>query len=119
MSQFKETTKGMIKIIDEKMIDCIDILACGELQRAMEQYGKFNSVHEAYAVILEELEELKDEVDIVTLNLEHLWNKIKDNSIKDLIYPSNNIQYHAIQIAAEAIQVAAMGKKLIEFLEEK
>lgn len=33
-----------------------------ELGRAMRRFGKFNSAHEGYAVILEELDELWDEI---------------------------------------------------------
>ena len=33
-----------------------------ELNRSYENYGKFNSTHEGYAVILEELDELWDEI---------------------------------------------------------
>jgi len=33
-----------------------------ELKRATEKFGKFNSMHEGYAVIKEELEELWEEI---------------------------------------------------------
>ena len=37
-------------------------LVVKELQRAQERFGPFNSAHEGYAVILEELDELWDEI---------------------------------------------------------
>ena len=42
----------------------VETLICGELRTAKEQHGeKFNSLHEAYAVALEELEEASESVD--------------------------------------------------------
>lgn len=60
-----------------------------EVQRAQSIYGGFASAHEGYAVLLEELDELKDEV----------W---KSPSKRD---------YEAM--AREACQVAAMAVRLM------
>lgn len=54
--------------------DNIFIDMCEELDRATEQHGKMNSAHEAYAVILEELDEFKAEV----------WKKSKDRDRKNM-----------------------------------
>ena len=107
----------MIKIIDEKMIDCIELLVKNELARAMEQYGKFNSVHEAYAVIKEEIEELKEQVQFAENSFNALWHYVKNDNYNDMAKCADSIIKYGIQIAAEAIQVAAMGKKLMEYLE--
>ena len=61
---------------------------CAEIDRGVEKYGNYRSYHEAYAVILEEVDELWEE----------LKKKGRD---KDLIY-------------AEAIQVAATAYRLAE-----
>lgn len=70
-----------------------DVIA--ELRRAEEKFAGFNSSHEGYAVILEELDEL--------------WCEIKDNKKEG----SEDRQY------AEAKQVAAMGMRFMLFLKIK
>lgn len=57
-----------------------------ELLSAQEQHQPMNSFHEGYAVLLEEVEELWDEI------------KTKNKSIK-------NIHNEAIQVAAVAIRI--------------
>ena len=57
-----------------------------ELSFATSKFGKFNSTHEGYAVILEELDEL--------------WENIKFNGTKD-------------ELKKEAVQVAAMGLRFL------
>lgn len=68
-------------------IDAVLALVRIELQRAIAKHGVFNSPHEAYAVILEELDEL--------------WDEVKRN---------NGRKEFAL---AEAIQVAAMGVRYV------
>ena len=58
-----------------------------EHERALKKFGPFNSAHEGYAVIKEEVDEL--------------WDCIKGNADKRLM-------------RAEAIQVAAMAIRFIE-----
>lgn len=107
--------KGMIKTCDQSegldyvCIDWVGIkkpfeqkytqILCDitdELTRASEDHGKtFNSNHEGYAVILEELDEL--------------WDEIKKKKA---------IQDHKL-MRAEAIQVASMAVKFILSMEER
>jgi len=58
----------------------------GELTTATQLNGNFNSTHEGYAVLLEEVDEL--------------WEGIKGNLSQDLL-------------AAEAVQVAAMALRFL------
>lgn len=60
-----------------------------ELASAIEKFGKFNSAHEGYAVILEELDELWEEI------------KAKPNDER------------MDRMRAEAIQVAAMAIRFV------
>jgi hypothetical protein len=73
-----------------------------ELTEAREKYGAFNSTHEAYAVLIEEVNEL--------------WDVIKeknkagnDNSIEALEKKQKMIH--------ELIQIAAIAQRTIEELE--
>lgn len=54
-----------------------------ELLRAMSKFDSFNSAHEGYAVILEELDEL--------------WDEVKANDL-------NNALDEAVQVAAMAVR---------------
>jgi hypothetical protein len=65
-----------------------------ELERA-QTHGDFNSPHEGYAVILEELDELKAEV----------W---KNNKTRDFA-----------RMRKEAIEVAAMGIKFVQMMDRR
>ena len=60
-----------------------------ELRRALEKYGPFNSSHEGYGILLEEVDEL--------------WHEIKNNKKIE----TRRLQYD------EAKQVAAMALKLM------
>ena len=60
-----------------------------ELDRAMSEYGPFHSAHEGYAVLLEELDEV--------------WDEIKKDDSK--------------RAREELVQVGAMVLKLLRFLD--
>lgn len=60
-----------------------------ELLRALQQHAKFNSAHEGFAVILEEMDELKTEV----------WTKQSKRDLKKM-------RREAIQVAAMAMRFA-------------
>jgi len=83
-----------------------------ELARAVAKYGKtFASIHEAYAVILEEVEEAGEPFEAVKMMLSLAWNSIKFNHAD---YAKDKIKLakrYAIEAAAELIQVAAMCEK--------
>jgi hypothetical protein len=78
-----ETRHNKLARAIHKVSDAVEV----ELYVATERYGSFNSAHEGYAVILEELDELWDEV------------KRRDKSIP--------------RMRAEAIQVAAMAMRFV------
>lgn len=65
-----------------------------ELYRAMDKFAPFNSAHEGYAVILEEMDEL--------------WDAIKNNKLGT-----------EIEQRAEAIQVAAMAFRFVMDVSDK
>jgi len=66
-----------------------------ELVRAESKFPPFNSSHEGYAVILEELDEL--------------WDEIKNNKAEGSLERQRK----------EAIQVAAMGMRFVLMIDSK
>ena len=66
----------------------VEMLICGELRTAKEQHGEnFNSLHEAYAVALEELEEASVDFENVKTAFSYFWEDItaNDDPTNDLI----------------------------------
>lgn len=63
----------------------------GEVQKACARFAAFNSAHEGYAVILEELEEL--------------WAEIKDDK------RTGDVRY--VLMRKEAVQIAAMAVRFV------
>ena len=55
----------------------VETLICGELRTAKEQHGeKFNSLHEAYAVALEELEEASVDFENTKTAFSYFWEDL-------------------------------------------
>ena len=84
-----------------------------EYDRASEQHGdRFNSPHEAYAVMLEELEEAEHEYFSARGFLkDSFWDKTKNDGLQQCRLYAKDIQQHAENAAAEMIQLAAMAHK--------
>uniref|UniRef100_A0A6M3J1E1 Nucleotide pyrophosphohydrolase domain-containing protein n=1 Tax=viral metagenome TaxID=1070528 RepID=A0A6M3J1E1_9ZZZZ len=75
----------MVRFLGGTMKDWISKIQA-ELERASNKFGKFNSTHEGYAVIQEEVDEL--------------WHAIKRNESID-------------QLEIEAVQVSAMALRFL------
>jgi len=97
-----------------KLADGVDTLIGDELASARERFAAFNSAHEGYAVIREEVEELTEIVPSLTSGLEELWAAVRANDLSDpgvVGAITDNLSFAAERIAAEAIQVAAMAQR--------
>jgi len=89
----------------------INQLVEDEYKRASEKFGKkFNSSHEAYAVILEEFEEASHESDMFEKGIGQYWNNVKSNDSIQKVWLVVT-QDCAKKAIAEWIQVAAMCHK--------
>lgn len=83
-----------------------------ELAAANERFPQFQSAHEGYAVIREELEETEEKVEMSKKYLKFLWDSIKmDGKTKWAVEYMKELSINA---ACEAIQVAAMCQKFLE-----
>ena len=82
-----------------------------ELANAVRNYGAgYHSLHEGYAVLLEEVEEAEDDLRLINNNLSLLWQSIKSNDLNDTVLLTD-IEGTAQLLALEAIQIAAVCAK--------
>ena len=96
----------------QELIDKVQELVAFELERANTIHPpKFNSYHEAYAVIREEIEEGQAELQDLSLLSYGLWEHVKTDYDEAIIETLNVMEYKAVMAAAELIQVAAMCRK--------
>jgi hypothetical protein len=95
--------------------DIIEQLAAEELVDANTKHeAKFNSPHEAYAVLLEEVEELKDEVELIDERLHMLWNCVKTDNETPAKSNLGYIKAYAVRAVQEGLQVVAMCDKALK-----
>lgn len=90
-----------------------------ELESANKRFPMFRSDHEGAAVIFEEIEEAEGEISGVRRKFAGAWYSIKhDERIKSYSYISK-LKSRAVNLACEAIQVAAMAQKFIDSQKER
>ena len=86
----------------------VRLLVKKELVAANKKFPMFSSAHEGWAVIREELQEVKDDHYMLEQYLENrLWNEVRYNN-----EIPKEAQHRAVHMAVEAIQTAAMICKL-------
>lgn len=91
----------------------VEELVVKELNSANEQFPLFASLHEGYAVMLEEIEEAEFDLEQIKDEIYYIWQRIKKNENKGVTSLANCIKEYAVDLACEAIQVAAMAEKVI------
>lgn len=82
-----------------------------ELDAANERFPQFRSQHEGYAVILEEFDEAKEQLEAAELFLDRMWDSVRHDSPAKL--SAESMMMFSINAACEAIQVAAMCRKFM------
>ena len=87
-------------------------LVLTELAAANRKHPPFHSQHEGYAVILEEMQETEEAIRLANIDLEIAWRNIRDDISAEV--EISGLKDRAIQVACEAIQVAAMCEKFRE-----
>lgn len=106
----------------------VDLLSKKELEHANKEFPLFASDHEAYAVMLEELQESNTELELLKQEIDEYWYECKRNMLDKKIgvfqevqrnYYCEKIKEKAISLACEAIQIAAMAQKTIDSAEKR
>lgn len=95
-------------------------LVVDEVARSKEIHEeKFHSLHEAESIIREELEECEESLELCRLRFDkELHTAMRDNCNQRFSDAASYIGTYAIETALEAIQLAAMCSKSLEFLNE-
>ena len=99
-----------------KALDKLPALVAKELEAANAEFPPFQSLHEGYAVMLEEVEETREALLEVELRMENMWKDIRNDHIYLVESYAADISNYAQFVAAEAIQVAAMAKKMLAYI---
>ena len=95
----------------------IDQIIKDELDAAKKKFPANNSRHESYAVLREEFEEMQDEERKLSNELDNIWDAVKKNTDPGVLLKYlNRVQNISRQLAAEAVQTAAMIDKFIEYV---
>lgn len=98
------------------VIDKIPALVDEELAAANAKHPPFNSAHEGYAVMLEEVDEVRDELAELDLHIGRVWRSVRHDDDLHALQFARRVKIRAISLAAEAIQVAAMAEKMCNCL---
>lgn len=92
----------------------IKLAIIAETNAACNKYGDvYNSLHEGYAVLKEEIDEARDEQIHIRNAIYNMWEAIKCND-KDLTKNKvKALRDHAEKLALEAVQVCAVCEKIL------
>ena len=83
-----------------------------ELAAANEKFPLFASNHEAFAVLLEEVEEAKEEALNLEIITNNIWIGTKEGHSAEALHEQYTEAYRtALNLAVEAVQCAAMARK--------
>lgn len=97
-----------------KIRPAVEKLAEMEKRDANRKFPLFHSLHEGYAVLLEEVEEARESLNLAEGSLSTLWAHIRDNNAGCALEFAGRIREHALDLATEAVQAAAMAQKFID-----
>lgn len=104
----EQERKEQVDAIKQKIYELTET----ELKAANEKFPLFASSHEAYAVIFEEFDEAREELEMVEYSLDKFWTEVKENESPEVKNKRlTRIYENAVKLAVEAIQTAAMTRK--------
>lgn len=96
-------------VCNEKVKEAIE----QELQAALNKHGPYHSDAERYGVMLEELEEARDELHDAETLLKLMWQQTKRNNPKLADECAARVGHAAEKLAREACQLAATARKAV------
>ena len=96
-----------------ELTDKIKALAELELQDANANHPQFHSLHEGYAVLLEELEEATEALEEAMRKI--LWIHVRRDDAAMAHSFAARLEKAAAELAAEAVQCSAMARKMLDF----
>ena len=96
----------------------VKFLVNKEYEAANENHKPIASLHEGYAVLLEEVQETKEACEQIEEYRDLVWKNIRHDNSELAEYNINTIIDIAIETACEAIQVAAVCRRILDKCEE-
>lgn len=88
-------------------------LVQAEYGNACDNWGStYNSLHEGYAILLEEIQEAEEEMNKIKRDLDSVWFSIKRNDIEIINMYLERIQESSLSCIAELAQVSAVMLKI-------
>lgn len=103
----------------KNLMEDVDKLIKNELEYARSKFSNLNSSHEGYAVILEEFEELKEEMEDFDKTLQELWKEVRSNDNKQQADHIISMEEVTKKIIKETVQLGAMCRRFNEDLLNK
>lgn len=82
-----------------------------EKNKGIVDHGEFHSLHEAYAVALEEYQEADEELKRAAFALDVSWKEARNDNKDFSLEAMRQAEAYAMLAAAECIQFAAMCRK--------
>lgn len=96
----------------------VKFLVNKEYEAANENHKPIASLHEGYAVLLEEIEEVCEACEELKRRNDVFWYEIRNNNDKYLESVIGKMLDASIEAACEAIQVAAVCRRILDRYEE-
>lgn len=93
----------------EKMEDAAE----EERNRIVQKKGFYHTLHEGYAVLLEEVEEAQEEMESLREDMKAMWGKIREDAEDEAAEIAEEIYNDAMKCAAELMQVGAVCLRFI------
>lgn len=84
-----------------------------EVENIKNKHGEcYNSIHEGYAVLKEEIEEAAEEMERTKNLLAEIWQNCRNDEVKEFMGNAKKMNLYALYLMQEACQIAAVAEKI-------